>query len=131
MDAYTEMAQMFKDRDKPKIPSITTGTVVAAPPEIKIRLNEIVVLNKNHLIFSAHVLGGYKRNIKFSQNNAGGTDTVNDGGYQASSHSHSVSVDIDTEMEWTDTLQEGDEVILMPTPSEQLYVVIDKAVRLE
>lgn len=137
MDGLTELAIMLKERDN-KIPSsMTTGIVISPPPEVQIQLNEVIILKKHHLIFAAHMLKGYIRtadiegDIKF-QDTMAGTTTV------ASLHSHELAtVDVDTnyeakiKMTTTDTIGEGDEVILMPTGDDQLYFVLDKAVRFE
>lgn len=102
-DGLTELAKLFKERDKKTPPSITIGTVIKPPPEVEIRLNEIIVLKKDKLIFSAHMLSGYKRRFKFTN--------------------------IEDMAEWTDTIVEGDEVIIIPTVDNELFVVIDKVVR--
>jgi LEA14-like dessication related protein len=133
MDSLTELAKIFKDRDNPTIPSITIGRVIAPPPEAEIKLNEFVVLKKDNLIFSSHMLQEYKRElelegeIKFTDSNAGST----------SDGSSVTNLNVDTNYEskkvkftMKDTIKAGDEVIIMPTMDEQLYVVIDKAVRL-
>jgi hypothetical protein len=133
MDGLTELAKIFKDRDNQTVPSITAGTVIAPPPEVEIRLNEFTVLKKDRLIFSAHMLKEYKRElelegeIKFTDSNAGST----------SDGSSVINLNVDTNYEakkvkltMKDTIKAGDEVIIMPTMDEQLYVVIDKAVRL-
>lgn len=152
MDSLTEFAVLLKERENPGIPSIIVGKVLTPLPDIKIRLNDVVVLKKERLVFSASLLAGFAKeakltgDIKFTDTNCGNgvgqTNSVYDGGYQASSHSHLVTVDvtsvnIDTtytasaSVEFTDTIKEGDEVILMPTNDEQIYYVMDKAVRLE
>ncbi|MGE7838003.1 DUF2577 domain-containing protein [Viridibacillus arvi] len=136
-DGLTEFAKMFKDRDNKTPSSITTGIVITPPPEITIKLNDVVVLSKENLIFSAHMLKEYYREadiegeLRFTQSNAGQTSV-------ADAHSHGVeTVNIDTNYEakvkitMTDTIQKDDEVILMPTMDQQLYFVIDKAVRFE
>lgn len=131
-DQLTEFALMFKERDAKTPPSTTTGIVLAPPPEPQIRLNEVVVLYKDKLIFASHMVDGYERHVKLIDHNCGTTTTVNDGGDNASSHNHEIEeLRIDTVMEWTDTIKVGDEVIIIPVIDNQLYYVIDKAVRFE
>lgn len=131
-DGMTELAMMFKERSNTTPPSITTGFVLSSTPNPEIRLNDTVILYKENLIFSSHLLEGYGRGIKFTDSNCGTTTTENDGGMNASSHKHGIeTLNVDTAMEWTDTLLPGDEVILMPTIDKQLYYVIDRAVRFE
>lgn len=129
-DGLTELAGMFKARDKKEAQSITTGIVISPPPEPKIRLDDVIVLGKKRLIFASHLLEGYERRIKFKESNWGETTSVNDGGQGASTHKHHVNLtNEDTLIEWTDTLEKDDEVILIPVQDSQLYYVIDKAVR--
>ncbi|MFJ8261403.1 DUF2577 family protein [Rummeliibacillus sp. NPDC094406] len=129
-DGLTELAILLKERENDIPKSITTGTVITPPPEVTIRLNDVVILNKENLIFSAHMLAGYKRDLHpiFNDENCGQTNVV-------SMHSHIVqTLNVDTEDAHTttlDTIVEGDEVILMPTTDDQLYFVLDKAVRFE
>lgn len=132
-DGLTEFAKLFKQRDNTPSASITTGIIITPPPEVQIRLNEVVVLDKENLLFAAHMLADYEReadysdgNIIFSDSNSGTTETG--GGI--------VSLNVDTSYEakhvkikMIDTIKIGDEVILMPTTDGQLYFVLDKAVR--
>lgn len=129
-DGLTELAKMLKERDPKRPPSITTGIVVSPPPNPLIKLNDVIVLDGNRLIFSSHLLAGYERRIKFKETDWGITTEVNDGGQGARTHKHYVNLsNEDTLIEWTDTLIKGDEVILIPVQDGQLYYVIDKAVR--
>ncbi|WP_018923869.1 DUF2577 family protein [Salsuginibacillus kocurii] len=50
-DGYSKLAKLFKDRENPKQMGIMTGTVIEPPPEPKIRIDENIVLDKQHLIF--------------------------------------------------------------------------------
>ena len=58
-DWITEFAKMFKDRENKPSPSITTGKVIQPLPEVKIQLNEHIVLDKNNLIIFEHVYSHY------------------------------------------------------------------------
>lgn len=132
-DGLTELAMMLRDRDNAPTASITTGIVITPPPEVQIRLNEVVVLDKENLVFAAHMLKDYEReadytggNIIFSDSNSGTTESG--GGI--------VSLNVDTSYEakhvkikMIDTIKEGDEVIMMPVADGQTYFVLDKAVR--
>lgn len=132
-DGLTEFAKLLKERDNKPPGSMTTGIVITPPPEAQIRLNEVVVLDKDNLVFASHMLKDYEReadysggNIIFSDSNSGTTESG--GGI--------VSLNVDTEYEakqvkikMKDTIKEGDEVILMPMVDGQTYFVLDKAVR--
>jgi hypothetical protein len=104
MDGLTQLAKILKERENPSIPSVTIGTVITPPPEVEIRLNERIILKKDRLIFLAHMLNNYIR--------------------EADINGDMITV------KWTDTVKPGDEVSLLPTADEQLYIVLDKAVRL-
>ena len=143
MDGVSELAKMFKDREPIRYMGPVVGTVLSPPPEIKIQIDKKIILDKNHLVISASILSDYKRkyelqgNIKINDSDCGNTNVVNDGGYQASDHSHTIeSISINTqytadgEIKATDTLKEGDKVILIPSQDEQTYFLIDWAVRL-
>lgn len=114
------------------------GTVEVAPPDIKVRLSPEIVLYKDNLIISASVLKDYEREfeiydteIQFTDSNCGQTNV-------ASNHSHTVeSLNINTDtfrakgkIKWTDELEQGDKVILVPAQNENMYILIEKAVEL-
>lgn len=136
MDGIVELAKMFKERNNKSWSGIQVGVVEYEFPEIKIRLGDVILLDKSKLLFSSHVLSGYERefaiegDLEFTDSDAGQT-SVN------SSHSHSIqSLSVNTQyksngkIKLTDTLKKGDKVILVPTADEQYYYVIDKAVTL-
>ncbi|MFJ5771398.1 DUF2577 family protein [Psychrobacillus sp. NPDC093180] len=133
-DQLTEFARLFKQRDNKPPGSMTTGIVMSPPPEAEIHLNDGTFLFNRHLIWSAHMLEKYQRElelegqIKFADSNCGTTES---GGAV-------ISIGIDTSYEaknvkitMKDTIKKGEEVIIMPVVDNQLYYVIDKAVRFE
>lgn len=131
-DGLTELAKLFKNNENKTMPSITTGIVEALPPNPVIRISDIITLDKTQLVFASNLISGYERNIKFTDTDCGITTTDSDGGDNASAHSHEIkTLNVDTLMQWTDTLEIGDEVIVVPVMDNQLYYVIDKAVRFE
>ncbi|MFD4492962.1 DUF2577 family protein [Lysinibacillus fusiformis] len=91
MDALTELAILIKGGQDPTTAnntrSMTTGKVIAPPPNTNIQLNETITLDNEQLIFTETVV--------------------------------------------TKGLINGDEVILIPTADEQMYFVIDKAVKFD
>lgn len=52
-DGLTELALMFRDRENKNPSSITTGIIVASPPTPQIRLNELIVLDSEELVFNS------------------------------------------------------------------------------
>lgn len=130
-DGITELALMLKKSEPMKPQSMTTGVVVSSPPNLQIRLNDVIVLDSTDLIVASDLLKGYQRELHFVNPDWGITSSENDGGQGASNHSHKVNLKgVSTPVQWFDDLKPGDEVILMPTADGQTYFVLDKAVRL-
>lgn len=119
MDAITDLAKMFNDNKNPKPISMSTGTVISPPPNAQIRLNDTVILYNNQLVFAAHILEDYEREIELE-----GDIRFTDSPFQTFEAKEVRSTT-------KDTLKEGDEVILLPSADEQLYFVLAKAVRFE
>jgi len=119
MDALTDLAGLFKQNENPKLVSMSTGIVISPPPNAQIRLNDTVTLYNNQLVFAAHILEDYEREIELE-----GDIRFTDSPFQTFEAKEVRSTT-------KDTLKEGDEVILMPTTDENLYFVLAKAVRFE
>lgn len=119
MDSITTLAKILKDKENPKPVSMSTGIVISPPPNAQIRLNDTVILGNNRLVFAAHVLEDYEREIELE-----GDIQITDSPFQTFEAKEVKS-------KTKDTLKEGDEVILLPTADEQLYFVVGKAVRFE
>ncbi|MFJ7408069.1 MULTISPECIES: DUF2577 domain-containing protein [unclassified Lysinibacillus] len=119
MDAITNLAKMLHENKNPKPVSMSTGIVISPPPNAQIRLNETIILYNNQLVFAAHVLDDYEREMELE-----GEIRFSDSPFQ----SYEAK---EVKAKTKDTLKEGDEVILLPTADEQLYFVVGKAVRFE
>lgn len=119
MDSITTLARMLKENENPKPVSMSTGIVISPPPNAQIRLNETVILSNSQLVFAAHILEDYEREIELE-----GDIRFTDSQFQSFEAKEVKS-------KTKDTLIEGDEVILLPTADEQLYFVVGKAVRFE
>lgn len=129
MNGLVELAKMLKERENKPYIGPQIGIVVSPPPDIKIQLGEIM-LTKKHLIIAAHVLAEYERIFDLTAEtvvaNTNGV-TVGDHGI----HTYELTdLQATGTIKWTNTLQEGDEVILIPSTDGQKYYLIDKAVRL-
>lgn len=139
-EAFVEFASVLKGVTKsiPKHEGFIVGKVISPPNDIRISIDEAIILDKSHLIIASHVLNDYERKfevfdaeIQFTAENCGSTNTV-------SNHSHTIqSLNVDSQtlkakgkFKWTDTLKEGELVILVPSQNEQMYILIDKAVEL-
>jgi hypothetical protein len=130
MDGISELAKMFKERESRPYVGPRVGKVTSPPPEIKITLEDGIILDKTHLVIAAHVLQDYEREAKIPLTNAEGTtDSKNVGDH--GSHNHNIeTVGLDGKIQFIDTLKPGDKVILIPSTNEQVYFLIDKAVTL-
>lgn len=53
-DRLTRFAKLFKDRDNQSFSSITTGTVITSSP-VKIRLNDVIILDLEQLVLAERV----------------------------------------------------------------------------
>lgn len=132
VDGITTLALLLKEGQGGTTQSITTGLVEKTYPDFAIRLNEVVVLTNDQLVFAGSLLPTHRREmvIRSPKMVKGDTDKVNDGGQGASSHGHVLKTfEIETPVEFTDTLKIGDEVIMIPSGDGQTFYVIDKAVR--
>ncbi len=133
------LAHMFKERDNiDKIGNCIGKVVDIEPIKISI-LNGDVILQEEQLYICSNLLDTYTRkykeegNIQFRDINCGTTNNVNDGGQGASSHNHIIeNISIKTEYNsegtivLTDTLKVGDEVLIVPSESEQIFFIVDK-----
>lgn len=119
MDSITTLAKMLKQNENPKPVSMSTGIVISSPPNAQIRLNDTVILTNSQLVFAAHVLEDYEREIEL------------EGDIRITASPFQTFEAREVKSKTKDTLKEGDEVILLPTADEQLYFVVGKAVRFE
>ena len=141
MDGVNELARLLKERENIEHMGIQVGEVIAPLPDLQVKLNENILLTKDHLRIAYHLCTDYQRpfqvegTIKLADNDCGQTGSVGVGDHGA--HQHTLeTVNIETEMtangtiKLTDFLKAGDEVILIPTQDEQTYFLIDKVVKL-
>lgn len=126
MDGIMELAKLLKERENPSTSGIQVGKVVVGFPDIKISAGDKIILDRDDLVFSAHILKNYRRDFEI-ENIDGETDSINVGDH--GTHKHKINT-LKATIKFTDELKIGDEVILIPTTDEQTYYVLDKVVRL-
>lgn len=106
---------------------------------LKIQIDDLVIDKKNFYI-SDYLIKEYKREIRTDaiddkaskQHLSGSTSIENDGGQGASSHSHTIT-DLTvhhTNIYTRDTLEVGDLVSILSFQEEQMYVILNRVVRL-
>lgn len=115
-------------------PSIQIGKIIQAPPEIKVSYNGII-LDKKDVWISEYLLIGYARTgrghiVSETQPRSGGG-----GDAEFASHTHAIDNDYTDTIIYTDTLNAGDFVAVMPMMSSedgsaQQYIILDKIVHL-
>lgn len=89
-------AKMFKERNNPKPIGVVIGKIINGLPNLSVAIGDEIILDSDQLIITNRL---YNMHIH-----------AND--------QYHTPIPI--------TLSEGDQVILMPTPNQQIYVVIDK-----
>lgn len=99
------------------------GIVVSPPPSLVVKMNNIEITAKD-VYCSRYLLPGYTRHMVGQTNNRGGGS--GDPAYE--SHNHPI----DNDETWTDTLNPGTLVLLIPIygQNEQLYWLADSGVKL-
>ncbi|MBR2182953.1 MAG: DUF2577 domain-containing protein [Acidaminococcaceae bacterium] len=114
-----DLMHKVADGARPQGPQL--GIVLAPPPEIQIKLNNII-LTKKDIYIDEHLLPWYVRHyVGETQYRAGGSGMA---AYE--SHNHPIHNDLTL----TDTLKVGDLVSVYPLEGDQLYFVESKVVRL-
>ncbi|MCT4593588.1 MAG: DUF2577 domain-containing protein [Anaeromicrobium sp.] len=129
MNGIVELAKLLKERENRDYMGPQVGNVISPLPEIKIRLDENIILDKNHLLICEHLItkvGKFKLN---------GASNIGSTTLKVSTSQNYDIVDINigdenkTHMENFYELKVGDKVLVIPTTDEQTYYVVDKVVR--
>ena len=110
-------------------PTLSLGKVMTPYPEITIELGDMV-LAREELKIADYLAKAYKRKIEVKGVLTGKTNSTSGGSGDAafSGHLHTISdtASLVGEMMWTDTLNKGDEVLLLPSPNGNTYYVLCK-----
>lgn len=99
------------------------GIVVTPPPSLTVRMNNILLESKD-LYISRYLLPNYTRHVVGETSYKGGGSGMP--AYE--SHNHPI----DNDETWTDTLQPGTLVAVIPVGGQenQLYIIADSLVKL-
>ena len=132
------LASLLKDRDNPVWLGAVTGEVIKAPPELEVKLQSGVIINKHKIMVSIEKIAGYKREFSIdgtinditinatTSNKPCGLGASNaHGTIQGKGNYKTVGT-----ITWTDTLKVGDTVLMLPTNKEEYFYLIDRVVRL-
>lgn len=121
--SITELAKMFKERENIIPLGVMIGVVESPFPDIKIRIDNKILLDKKMLIFGKSILKGYEREIEIPSTSVTGADSKGDG---------HISMGIPKgKIIYKDSVKVGDSVIVVPTVDNQTYFVIDWGVRVK
>ena len=139
MDGIGKLAKLFKERENKPYIGPQIGKVIRSFPNIRIRLGNKIILEKEHLIISQQLMkkqGTFNLSANKELKNVGKItletlDTIS--GETQTLNYEIVDLEIDkieeTNIEIVYGLEMDDEVILIPTTNQQEYYVIDKVVR--
>lgn len=139
-DWAAAIAKEFKQRENPNMMIAILGIVITPPPNIEISiLNGTVMIRECYIL--ENLLKGFTRIVTIPEQETSGkgigkgeTDIIFDGGVDAQPHSHNVTTEVtiqsigmsNAEIQFQDTLQSGDEVLLIVSPDNQTYFIIGK-----
>ncbi len=132
-----KLAKLFNDRTNPFHIYVCTGTVISVSP-LQVQFGDSIILTKDHLIVAAHLLAGYKRQIEIDDaqlsdivSSSGTTTLTGSGGSNTYTINdmdvtNATSTKITATMTYTDTLVEGDNVILIPDGDHKAWYLVGK-----
>lgn len=142
-DYYVRLAKLFKDRENPILIGPVLGTVIVAPPELKVQINEKIILKKHQIIIAEEKVSGYQRefssegevnelDITLSEFSISSSDKDSKGDTHGTVSGTGKFKGTGTfkktgSVKWTDELVEGNKVILIPMLNNNLYFLLDKA----
>lgn len=122
-DPYSSMLETMKNEGaKLNPPTLTIGTVISVNPLI-ISTGDLQ-LNKSNILISERLID-YKQNISISCPTVSGSVVASDHTAQLKD----ISIE-KQEMKFWCILKEGDLLALIPIQDEQIYVVLEKVVRI-
>ena len=120
-ESIVELASVIKGvtNQVPRFEGFVIGRVVSPPDDLRVSIDEAIILDKTNLIVAAHVLNDYEREFEIVE------------GDEISINNSPVSTfTAKGKLKWTNRLLTGDLVILIPSENQQMYILIDKAVEL-
>lgn len=138
-EKITELANYIKTLKNPVFLGAVTGTVVVAPPNLQVKLENGIVIKKHKIMIALEKINGYFREFKIEgkiqQNmNYTSSDMIPAG---QGPHKHKLisfgaegSYTSTGTITWTDTLKVGDIVLMLPTNNHKYFYLIDRVVML-
>ena len=147
-----EFATVFKKLKNRNFLGAVVGSVLEPPPNLRIIINDKIILEKEHIYISSHILKGYKRTLDIeasielegkeflleaspyviNDTSAGGPrmiTSIPEG--QTSKIKLKGDIKGEGSIEFTDTLIKGDMVLLIASSDNQNFFLIDKGEKLK
>lgn len=147
-----EFATVFKKLKNRNFLGAVVGSVLEPPPNLRIIINDKIILEKEHIYISSHILNGYKRKLDIeasielegkeflleaspcviNDTSAGGPrmiTSIPEG--QTSKVKLKGDINGGGSIEFTDTLVKGDMVLLIASSDNQNFFLIDKGEKLK
>lgn len=120
-EGIVELASVIKGvtKEVPRFEGFVIGRVISPPDDLRVSIDEAIILDKTNLIIAAHVLSDYEREFEIIEGDEISIDSSPIRTFTAKG-----------KFKWTDTLKVDDLVILVPSQNEQMYILIDKGVEL-
>lgn len=131
-----DFAKIFKNLKNPNLMGIVMGTVIKVSP-FKISIHDKIIVEAENLVISKHLLKDYERefeidgnmklqyNTELAQAGVTGQATENPLGHKHEIKLNNVSFTGKGKIKWTDSLKEGDIVIVSVSADEQTYFIHD------
>lgn len=138
-----ELAKLLKERENKYWMGVVVGEVESPPPELRVRIDEKIIINRDKIVVSWEKVAGYNREYsidgkvdkiditfnefsinsidKDSNGDAHGTVSSTNGIFKGSG-----TYKASGRIEWTDELKKGDLVIMLPTVTHGLWYLVDK-----
>ena len=120
-ESINELAGVIESvaKSAPKFEGFIIGTVISPPDDLRVSIDEAIILDKTNLIIAAHVLSDYEREFEIVEGDEISIDSSPIRTFTAKG-----------KFKWMDSLKVNDLVILIPSENQQMYILIDKAVEL-
>lgn len=135
-----DWANVFKSLKNKTYLGAIIGEVIEEMPNLRISIDDKIIIEKEQLVISNHVLKDYEREFEIegkvtinaqTENAIAGVTgqaTENPDGYLHQIKLNEADYKAKGKIKWTDTLIKGDIVLLIASMDNQLFFLIDKGV---
>lgn len=135
-----DWANVFKSLKNKTYLGAIIGEVIEEMPNLRISIDDKIIIEKEQLVISNHVLKDYEREFEIegkvtinaqTENAIAGVTgqaTENPDGHLHQIKLNEADYKAKGKIKWTDTLIKGDIVLLIASMDNQLFFLIDKGV---